>query len=136
MRLQLLIATVIAATALPRAAQAEESETGMRSPALFATGIVMGGAGSAGLIAGAYLFADGAGSCDGVSRDREPTAAQVSGCQVGVGKQVGGVVALVTGGALFLGGIPLVAVGASARDGSTSATVKAGPGGASLTVSF
>lgn len=112
---------------------------GMRSPAMFGTGVVMGTAGAAGLITGAYLFTEGAGSCDGVSRDSVPTDAQVDGCMAGVGQQIGGVVSLITGGALFLGGIPVLAVGASPRDdGSTSASaaVKVVPGGASLTVSF
>lgn len=121
-------------------ALAEETETGgMRSPAMFATGVVMGSAGSAGLIAGAYLFIEGAGSCDGVSRDSVPSDAQVDGCMAGVGQQIGGVVALITGGALFLGGIPVLAVGASPRDDgpkAASALVKLAPGGASLTVSF
>ncbi|MBL8739601.1 MAG: hypothetical protein JNK04_00860 [Myxococcales bacterium] len=117
----------------------ESGEGGMRSPAMFATGVVMGTAGGAGLIAGAYLFTQGSGSCDGVSRDSMPTDAQVDNCMTGVGQQIGGVVALITGGALFLGGIPVLAVGASPRDGAetpASALVRVAPGGASLTVSF
>jgi hypothetical protein len=57
----------------------------------------------------------------------------------GIGQQTGGVVALITGGALFLGGIPVLAVGASPREDGTrhsSALVRVAPGGASLTVSF
>lgn len=143
-----IFAVTISAVALVSSvAVAEENESasgdagGMRSPAMFGTGIVMGSAGTAGLIAGAYLFTEGAGACDGVSRDSLPTDAQVDGCMAGVGQQIGGVVALITGGALFLGGIPVLAVGASPRDGESSSTaaravLKVTPGGAALTVAF
>ena len=86
-------------------ALAEETDTGgMRSPAMFATGVVMGSAGS-GLIAGAYLFTEGAGSCDGVSRDSVPSDAQVDGCMAGIGQQSVRRRAH-HWRALFLGGIP------------------------------
>jgi hypothetical protein len=137
--------SIFAATLLSSVAVAQENESagsdaggGMQSPAMFGTGIVMGSAGAAGLITGAYLFTEGAGSCDGVSRDSLPSDAQVDGCMAGIGQQIGGVVALITGGALFLGGIPVLAVGASPRDDGTrpAAMVRVAPGGASLTVSF
>ena len=146
LREAIVAVTIFASALVPTSARAEGSDQpaeseggGMQSPAMFATGVVMGSAGSAGLIAGAYLFTEGAGSCDGVSRATQPSDAQVDGCMAGLGQQVGGVIALITGGALFLGGIPVLAVGASPRDDaprSASALVRVAPGGASLTVSF
>lgn len=146
LRQALFVAMLSGAALVSRVAAAEERDEasrddagGMQSPAMFATGVVMGSAGGAGLIAGAYLFAEGAGSCDGVSRASVPSDAQVDGCMAGLGQQIGGVVALITGGALFLGGIPVLAVGATPRDDAprpASALVRVAPGGASLTVSF
>lgn len=113
---------------------------GMSSPALFGTGIVMSGAGVAGLATGAYLFTQGAGSCDGISRASMPSDAQIEGCMGGVGQQIGGVIAMVTGGALLLGGIPVLAVGASPADdaapASTQAVITVSPAGAALSVRF
>ncbi len=135
------LATVAITIGSTRVALAEEAEAstggGMQSPAMFATGVVMGSAGAAGLVAGAYLFTQGAGSCDGVSRDSIPSDAQVDGCMSGIGQQVGGVVALITGGALFLGGIPVLAVGVSPKsDEPATAVVTVAPNGAALTVAF
>lgn len=137
---------------LARAAHAEEPTVaggadgtssdagGMSSPALFGTGIVMSGAGVAGLATGAYLFTQGAGSCDGITRASMPSDAQIEGCMGGVGQQIGGVIAMVTGGALLLGGIPVLAVGASSADGAapaaTQAVITVSPGGAALSVRF
>jgi hypothetical protein len=137
--------SVFSATLFANAAHADDVEEpssgGMQSPAMFGSGIVMSSAGAAGLITGAYLFTQGAGSCDGVSRDVLPSDAAVERCTAGVNQQIGGVFALATGGLLFLGSIPVIAVGASPSDdkqrsSAIRALIGVAPGGASLTVSF
>jgi hypothetical protein len=115
------LSIILASSASARADEASAQETTMRSPPALGVGIFLSSVGSAGLAAGGYLFATGAGACDQLPTDQVPTERQVDACTAGVNRQVGGVVGLVTGGAFLLGGIPLLAVGASpvTREAST-----------------
>ena len=119
-------------------ARAEEAGAGMQSPAAFGVGLVLSSIGVAGVSAGGYLFASGSGACDGISRDRLPSDAEIAGCTAGVNQQLGGIVALVSGGGFFLGGIPVMAVGATPADdvAPVAVSLDVAPSGASLTFSF
>lgn len=111
----------------------------MRSPAALGIGIFLSGVGTAGLITGGYFFADAGDPCGGLSREREPTSAEVSACQTSVNAKMGGVIGMVAGGAFFVGGIPLIAVGATPKDDEpahASVRFDVAPAGGTLTVDF
>jgi hypothetical protein len=110
-------------------ARADDDGGGMQSPAAFGIGLFLSGVGAAGLATGGYLFASAGDPCGEISRERVPTSGEIADCQTGVNKKVGGVIAMVTGGAFFLGGIPLIAVGATPEDEQpkTRATLDIGP---------
>ena len=93
----------------------------MQSPAAFGTGIVLSSVGAAGLATGAYLFSGGHAACDALSPSAIASDAEVGACTSAVIRQVGGVVALVSGGAFFIAGIPAIAVGASSAGPSVRA---------------
>jgi hypothetical protein len=99
-------------TLAPRA-NAAPPPSGMQSPAAFGIGVFLSSVGAAGVATGAYLFSGGHAECDGLDASSTPSEARVDACTGQVIRQVGGVVALVTGGALFIAGIPMMAVGAS-----------------------
>ncbi len=109
---------------------------GMQSPAAFAAGVFLSSAGTAGLIAGAYLFTSVDDACAGLDRGSIPSQSQVDACRGEVNSQIGGVVSMVTGGAFLLAGIPVLALGASPSDDAPTATVALGPTRATLVVSF
>ena len=123
--------------AAPRAAQAQEQGGGMKLPGLFAAGLLFSGIGVGGVATGGYFFSEGAGACDGISRDQAPTPAQAEACQKGVIQQLGGVTGLVTGGIFVVAGIPMMAVGASPEDEPPpSVSVRLGPKGGTFTYTF
>ena len=94
-------------------ASAAPTGAGMQSPAAFGVGVFLSSVGAAGIATGAYLFSGGHAACDALDSSSIPSDAQVDACTGQVIRQVGGVVGLVTGGAFFIAGIPVMAVGAS-----------------------
>ncbi len=120
-------------------AQAEEPATELQSPAALGIGIFLSSVGTAGLITGGYFFANAGNPCGGLSREREPTNAEVSACQTSVNAKMGGVIGMVAGSAFFVGGIPLIAVGAAPDDDEPARArlrLDVAPGGGTLTVAF
>lgn len=127
----------------PASVEVATTGGGISSPAMLGTGLVMSSAGIAGVATGAWLFTQGGDSCQGISRQAIssgdiPTEAEIDSCIAGVNQQVGGVIAMVTGGALLLGGVPVLAVGASPSDepGAAHAVLSVSPTGAALKVTF
>ncbi|NUO50096.1 MAG: hypothetical protein HOV80_14670 [Polyangiaceae bacterium] len=140
------VPSVIAGVALlgsllmSREARADETSPGMQSPAAFGIGIFLSGVGAAGVATGGWLFASAGDPCGEIDRDSVPSDREISACQTGVNQKVGGVIAMVTGGAFLLGGIPLIAVGATPEDEKSSNTARVrlelAPTSGSLRVDF
>src|SRR5690348_16694443 len=80
-------------------ARADETSPGMQSPAAFGIGIFLSGVGAAGVATGGWLFASAGDPCGEIDRDSVPSDREISACQTGVNQKVGGVIAMVTGGA-------------------------------------
>jgi len=119
-------------------AQAEEPPE-MQSPAALGIGVFLSSVGTAGLITGGYFFANAGNPCGGLSREREPTNAEVSACQTSVNAKMGGVIGMIAGGAFFVGGIPLIAVGATPHDDEpvhADVRLNVAPNGNTLTIDF
>lgn len=134
-------AVALLVAAAPRDALAQDASTssgGMQSPFAFALGLVLTGAGGAGLAVGGHLYSLGTDACDAIPRDRVPTDQQIDDCMASANNQVAGIVSMVTGGAFVLGGIPLVIAGAIPEDEAPkpSVVLDLQPTGARLTVEF
>lgn len=127
MRLHSILAAVALVSSLfvSRGARADESSGGMQSPAAFGIGLVLSGIGAAGIATGGYLFASAGDPCGDIPRDEVPTDREIGACQTGMNQKVGGVIGMVTGGAFLLGGIPLIAVGATPEDEKPSKRARA-----------
>jgi hypothetical protein len=119
----------------------EDTGGGMRSPGIFATGLLFSGIGIAGLSAGGYFFSQGEGACDNISTTQIPTMAQIETCKTGFIQQVGGGAAMVSGAVFLIAGIPMIIVGATPEDRPEPAppprfSVQAGPTGGAMHMSF
>ncbi|MBK6518112.1 MAG: hypothetical protein IPM79_30520 [Polyangiaceae bacterium] len=133
------LALVVAAA--PREALAQDSAAssgGMQSPFAFALGLILTGAGGAGLAVGGHLYSQGTDACDAIPRDRMPSEQQIDDCRSSANGQVAGIVSMVTGGAFVLGGIPLVIAGAipESEAPNSSVVLNVEPTGAQLTITF
>lgn len=128
---------------------AEPSGGGPRSPALLVTGLIMTSGGIGGLIAGGVLISGSDGACanlqemaaaasnpksDAASADL-PTDGEISACQAEVNRTVAGGIAIVTGGAFVLAGLPLLIVGATPSD-DVEVSLQVRPTGATFTLEF
>jgi hypothetical protein len=120
---------------------------GPTSPGLIVTGVFMMLVGSGGLIAGGYLFGGGTDNCDALLSAAEtasPTAdtssipddTTIAACQAEVTRKVAGTVSMISGGAFFLAGLPLLIVGATPEDAPTQVSFKIGPTSGGLEVRF
>lgn len=136
----LAVVALLGSLLVSRDARADETSPGMQSPAAFGIGLVFSGIGAAGIATGGWLFASAGDPCGEIDRDSVPSDQAIGACQTGVNQKVGGVIAMVTGGAFLLGGIPLIAVGATPEDekGAKTARVRLelAPTSGSLHVDF
>ncbi|NUP11983.1 MAG: hypothetical protein HOW73_38545 [Polyangiaceae bacterium] len=115
-------AALIALVGFTREAHAEDGG-GMQSPFAFGLGLFLTGVGTAGLAVGGHLFTAGDDACEGLSPNAIPTLAQIDTCIEGTNQQVGGIVAMVTGGAFVIAGLPVMILGALPADRPESAKV-------------
>ena len=122
---------------------------GPQSPALIVTGVFMSASGIGGLIAGGVLISGSDGACSDLQALAEaasnpnsdtadllpPTEGEISACQAEVNRTVAGGIALVTGGAFVLAGLPLLIVGATPSD-DVAVSFEVKPMGATFSLEF
>ncbi len=127
----------------------ESSGGGPRSPALIVTGLFMSAGGIGGLIAGGVLIGGSDGACSNLqdmasaasnpksdaAAAELPTDSEISACQAEVNRTVAGGIAIATGGAFVLAGLPLLIVGAMPSD-DVEVSFQVKPTGASFTLEF
>lgn len=134
--------------AAPQAAPSVEVDTssgGPKSPALIVAGLFMSAGGIGGLIAGGALLGGESGACSSLESAAAaasagtptaiPTDDDISACQAEVNRTVAGGIALVTGGAFVLAGLPLVIVGAVPEE-DVQVSFEVQPTGGSLRIAF
>jgi hypothetical protein len=124
---------------------------GPQSPGLIVLGSFMSLAGAGGLIAGGYLFGQDTAACDALLAAAEaasaadsaadsassiPSDADIAACQGEVNQKVGGTIAMISGGAFLLAGLPLLIVGATPEDPSPAVSFTVTTTSAALEVKF
>lgn len=125
--------------------EVDTSSGGPKSPALIVAGLFMSAGGIGGLIAGGALLGGESGACSSLESAAAaasagtptaiPTDDDISACQAEVNRTVAGGIALVTGGAFVLAGLPLVIVGALPEE-DVQVSFEVQPTGGSLRIAF
>ena len=124
---------------------------GPQSPGLIVFGSFMSLVGVGGLAAGGYFFGQDTAACDALLAAAEaasaaetaadsaasiPSDADIAACQGEVNQKVGGTIALISGGAFLLAGLPLLIVGATPDDPAPAVSFSVTTSSAALQVKF